>query len=173
MGGAKDDNNDSGGIYRSDDKGKTWKRIQTFMGPFPFYFGQIRVDPNDDQQLYHLDVGFRVSSNGGKEFQSSNGGHSDHHSLWINPYDSNHLILGNDGGLFISKDKAKNWTRHSHLAHRAVLRHRRGHEQAVPRLRRSARQRQLGRSQRHRQRPRHRPERLAHRQRRRRILLPG
>lgn len=102
-----------GEIYRSDDGGDTWKKMNSRpVGGSPaYYYGQIRVDPQDDQQIYVLSVPVYVSSNGGKDF-ASNGApsvHVDHHAFWINPENSNHLMLGNDGGFHISYDKGKTW----------------------------------------------------------------
>ena len=98
---------ETGGVFRSVDKGATWKKLNDLC-PRPFYYGQIRIDPNDDQRVYVLGVGFFVSTDGGKSFASTRtGAHPDHHALWIDPKDSNHLILGNDGGLYVSKDRAK------------------------------------------------------------------
>jgi photosystem II stability/assembly factor-like uncharacterized protein len=99
-----------GGVFRSDDKGETWTHVNSVC-PRPFYYGQIRVDPSDDQRLYVLGVAFYASSDGGKKFQvAAKGVHSDHHALWINPSDPRHLILGNDGGLYFSKSRAATWT---------------------------------------------------------------
>jgi photosystem II stability/assembly factor-like uncharacterized protein len=108
----KDKAGDIGGIYRSEDKGMTWKRVTDWSPPsfFHFYFGQIRVDPNDDQRIYTLGIAAHVSTDGGKTFNATAGGtHADHHALWINPKDSDHLVLGNDGGLFFSKNRGKTW----------------------------------------------------------------
>jgi photosystem II stability/assembly factor-like uncharacterized protein len=107
---------EKGGIFRSEDRGKTWKKLNDLC-PRPFYYGQIRVDPEDDKRIYVLGVSFFVSSDGGKTFTSSGGGgggggggaHPDHHALWINPRDNKHLVLGNDGGLYVSNDRTKSW----------------------------------------------------------------
>jgi photosystem II stability/assembly factor-like uncharacterized protein len=99
-----------GGVFRSEDKGKTWTQLNTLC-PLPFFYGQIRIDPNDDQRIYVLGVAFHISSDGGKTFGvGAKGVHVDHHSLWINPKNSDHLVLGNDGGLYVSRDKDKSWT---------------------------------------------------------------
>ncbi|MCI0737804.1 MAG: hypothetical protein L0Y72_02080 [Gemmataceae bacterium] len=101
---------DAGGIFRSDDKGKTWTHLNSLC-PRPFYYGQIRIDPSDDQNIYVLGVAFHISRDGGKTFSSGGkGAHPDHHALWINPKDSNHLVLGNDGGLYFSNNKGVAWT---------------------------------------------------------------
>jgi len=102
---------DDGGIFRSDDKGKTWTHVNSLC-PRPFYYGQIRVDPNDDKRIYVLGIQFHVSSDGGKTFKNGippGKVHVDHHALWIDPRDSHHLVLGNDGGLYFSYDKIANW----------------------------------------------------------------
>ena len=93
-----------GGIFRSEDYGETWRKVNDLV-PRPFYYGQIRVDPNDDNIIYVLGVAFHVSTDGGRTFPIfRHTMHPDHHALWINPKDSKHLIVGNDGGLYISKD---------------------------------------------------------------------
>lgn len=102
-----------GEIYRSEDAGVTWKKMnRTPVGGSPaYYYGQIRIDPNNDQRIYVLSVPVYVSSDGGKTF-SGNGApsvHVDHHAFWINPQNSNHVMLGNDGGFHISYDQAKSW----------------------------------------------------------------
>lgn len=100
---------DAGGIFRSDDKGKTWKFVNTLC-PRPFYYGQIRVDPTDVNRIYVLGVQFFYSDSAGATFTSgAKGAHPDHHALWINPADPNHLVLGNDGGLYYSKDRSKSF----------------------------------------------------------------
>jgi photosystem II stability/assembly factor-like uncharacterized protein len=117
-GGLPKENNDPelGGIFRSEDKGQTWKKINNLC-PRPFYYGQIRIDPTDDNRIYVLGVAFYASADAGKTFTSSaRGVHPDHHALWINPQDPNHLILGNDGGLYVSKDRAKTWQSIRNLA---------------------------------------------------------
>lgn len=114
---------DNGGIFRSDDRGATWTQLNSLV-PRPFYYGQIRVDPTDDQQIYVLGTSFHVSKDGGKTFSggaqkkgaagggkgAGGGMHPDHHAMWINPKDPNHVIVGNDGGLYISKNKALSFT---------------------------------------------------------------
>jgi photosystem II stability/assembly factor-like uncharacterized protein len=100
---------EKGGIFRSEDRGETWKKVNDLV-PRPFYYGQIRVDPNDDQRIYVLGVQFAVSSDGGKTFATgARGTHADHHALWINPANSDEMVLGNDGGLYLSKDRGRTW----------------------------------------------------------------
>ncbi|GBD34929.1 Ycf48-like protein [bacterium HR36] len=100
---------ETGGIFVSRDGGESWTKINDLC-PRPFYFGQIRVDPNDDQRIYVLGIPLYVSQDGGKTFRSgAQRVHVDHHALWINPHNSDHLVLGNDGGVYISYDRGGHW----------------------------------------------------------------
>jgi hypothetical protein len=77
--------------------------------PRPMYFSQVRIDPNNDLRIYVLGVQIHISDDGGKTFIENGALHSDHHAMWINPANSNHIIDGTDGGIGISYDKGKNW----------------------------------------------------------------
>ena len=130
---------ETGGIFRSDDKGMTWKKINDLV-PRPFYYGQIRVDPTDDKNIYVLGVAFHVSRDGGVTFPSFRTTmHADHHALWINPKDSDHLILGNDGGLYVSKDRGKTCEAKRGLVISQFYGVAVDMQDAVPRLRRACR----------------------------------
>jgi photosystem II stability/assembly factor-like uncharacterized protein len=107
-------------LYRSDDRGETWKlaapttpETKTLMerhsGTYGWVFGQVRVDPNDDNTIYIMGVPFSVSKDGGRTFRSSYGTHADHHGLWIDPDNSNYLVNVNDGGIGISYDGGQTW----------------------------------------------------------------
>jgi photosystem II stability/assembly factor-like uncharacterized protein len=97
------------GVWRSDDKGKTWK-IMGNNNDRPMYYSQIRIDPKNDQIIYTCGAPFHKSTDGGKTFQIVQGiAHSDHHALWINPQNNHHLILGNDGGLDVTYDQCATW----------------------------------------------------------------
>lgn len=105
-------------VYRSNDKGESWHKVspnnemmERFCGTYGWVFGQIRVDPNDENTVYILGVPLARSKDGGKTWEIIRypGLHGDHHGLWIDPEDSNHLVNANDGGLNISYDGGKTW----------------------------------------------------------------
>ncbi|MEM9827228.1 MAG: PDZ domain-containing protein [Planctomycetota bacterium] len=99
-----------GGIYRSDDAGDTWTRVNS-LNTRPMYFSVIRVDPSDDQRVYVLGVSQFASADGGVTFQSNfgRGVHADAHDLWIDPKDGRHMVIGGDGGVYASYDRGQTW----------------------------------------------------------------
>jgi photosystem II stability/assembly factor-like uncharacterized protein len=101
---------EGGGIFRSEDRGETWVQVHSMFRDFPFYFGQIRIDPSEPRQIYVLGIQVHASNDGGKTFTTTAGGtHADNHALWIDPNNSDFIVLGNDGGLFFSKNRGKAW----------------------------------------------------------------
>jgi photosystem II stability/assembly factor-like uncharacterized protein len=98
------------GLYRSDDAGATWRKVSN-VNPRPMYFSQVRVDPNDPEVVIMGGVDLQMSTDGGKTVNTAAASaiHSDHHAIWIDPANSNHVIIGNDGGLAQTWDQAKTW----------------------------------------------------------------
>jgi len=97
------------GIWRSDDGGKTWRFLSNSMDR-PMYYSQIRVDPNNPEIAYQGGAPFFKTTDGGKTWSQVQGlAHSDHHAIWIDPKNSKHLIVGNDGGLDVTYDQTENW----------------------------------------------------------------
>ncbi len=99
------------GVYRSADRGDTWQAWST-LNPRPMYYSQIRADPRDASRVYLLgsNRGFYISDDGGKTFTDVFSAiHSEDHALWIDPADTNHLIVGGDGGVSISWDRGQTW----------------------------------------------------------------
>lgn len=101
-------------LLRSDDGGETWRVVGKGrrVGNRPFYFSEIRVDPENPNRVYSLWSQMSVSDDGGKTFRilvPFRHIHPDHHALWINPLDGRLLIDGNDGGVAISRDRGRSW----------------------------------------------------------------
>ena len=102
-----------GGVFRSDDAGKTWELTnnERKLRQRAFYYSRIYADPKDKDVVYGLNVGFFKSSDGGKTFDEKiNTPHSDNHDLWIDPNDPDRMISSNDGGGVVSINGGKTWT---------------------------------------------------------------
>ena len=108
---------DSTALYRSSDLGTSWERLgESFnLGYLPFYLSRLVVDPEDYNRVYKPGLTLTVSEDGGESFTSfftggfGGGVHPDHHALWIDPRNPRHALLGTDGGLYESHDRAGTW----------------------------------------------------------------
>jgi photosystem II stability/assembly factor-like uncharacterized protein len=104
----------NGGVYRSDDAGETWKLsdFESRIWGRGWYFGGISVDPKNADVVYVMNTSTYRSTDGGASFTAIKGapGGDDYHTLWIEPDDSNRMILGCDQGVIISVDYAKTWS---------------------------------------------------------------
>jgi len=103
--------NAKGGIYRSTDNGVTWqKRMDYNSGSM--YYGDLYADPLNVDRLYIPDVFFQVSDDGGKTMHALGQRymHVDNHIIWVDPANTDHLLVGNDGGLYRSFDRGATWT---------------------------------------------------------------
>jgi photosystem II stability/assembly factor-like uncharacterized protein len=107
----------AGGLYRSEDKGMTWTR-QSDTNPRPSYFSQIRVDPNNDLKLWMGGVNIYMSEDAGKTWSQNRfrDVHSDNHGIWIDPSNSDHVLSGNDGGIWETWDSGRNWRHLDNIA---------------------------------------------------------
>ena len=105
-----DNRSPSGGVFRSTDYGDTWTRLSD-INPRPFYFSRLEIDPENQQRIYLLGWELSLSDDGGKTFRRSGSEfvHVDFHAIAIDPRDPERLFVGNDGGLYISHDRAQNW----------------------------------------------------------------
>jgi photosystem II stability/assembly factor-like uncharacterized protein len=99
-----------GGIFRSDDKGETWTRMSD-TNPRAIYYSQVHIDPNNDQRLWVHGANMYYSDDGGRTFRQNlvQRIHGDYHAMWIDPRDSNHIITGSDGGIYMSHDRGRTW----------------------------------------------------------------
>ncbi|MFC1545307.1 WD40/YVTN/BNR-like repeat-containing protein [Gemmatimonadota bacterium] len=94
-------------VYRTDNAGRAWTKVNesgSVGGSPPYYYGQIIVDPNDSDHVYNLGVGVTHSEDGGKTWSGARIRGGDNHALWIDPADSDHMLLGYDHGLVITFD---------------------------------------------------------------------
>jgi photosystem II stability/assembly factor-like uncharacterized protein len=112
-----DDRSRSGGLFKSTDGGESWTRMHERV-PRAFYFTKVRVDPTDDKRVYILGFGLDYSDDGGKTFHKglADHVHGDCHALVIDPNNHDHLLLGDDGGLFQSYDRGKTWQYDNNMA---------------------------------------------------------
>ena len=100
---------DGTGTYRSMDGGESWAKL-TALNPRPFYFSVPRQDPNDLSRIYVPAVSLHYTDDGGKTFRAMKESvHVDHHAMWIDPNDSNHMIIGEDGGVAQTRDRGATW----------------------------------------------------------------
>lgn len=100
------------GIFKTTDYGATWTKVNDWNNR-PSYYSQIRVDPNDADVIWGFASPMAYSDDGGHtvisgpEVQGST--HIDYHSAWIDPDNSDHVIVGGDGGINVTWDRGKNW----------------------------------------------------------------
>ncbi|HEY8134390.1 MAG TPA: sialidase, partial [Thermoanaerobaculia bacterium] len=105
-------------LYRSDDGGKTWDKRDRSQAMIwrPFYFANLIVDPKNENKIYKPDGPLIASNDGGKSFSNISGGaHGDFHDVWIDPNNTDHLITGDDGGIWYSYDAGNRWWKGDNL----------------------------------------------------------
>ncbi|MCK4942480.1 MAG: glycosyl hydrolase [Candidatus Aminicenantes bacterium] len=116
-------------VYKSHDGGNTWSKVnqhylENMYLTYGFYFGQIRVSPDDENEIYILGIPVLKSKDGGRTFVNLTNEkaalgekivHRDGHALWINPGDPSHLLLGTDGGINLSRNRGQTWDKIANL----------------------------------------------------------
>ena len=100
-----------GGTFRSTDGGQSWERRNAQVQSH-WYYGEVFCDPKNPERVYVPTTPLSRSDDGGKSFTNVLKGqvHADNHTMWINPNDPDHLLLGNDGGMYTSRDGGARWT---------------------------------------------------------------
>jgi len=103
---------EDGGLFRSDDGGGKWTRVDDDrrLRQRAWYYTRVYADPKDRDVVYVLNVGCHRSKDGGRTFASIRTPHGDNHDLWIDPADSLRMIEGNDGGACVSEDGGMSWS---------------------------------------------------------------
>ena len=101
----------SGGFFRSTDGGANFEKMSSYSGGGAQYYAEIFIDPNDPERVYAMDVYARVSNDAGKTFKKigETFKHVDNHVIWIDPANSDHVIMGCDGGVYESFDRTATW----------------------------------------------------------------
>jgi photosystem II stability/assembly factor-like uncharacterized protein len=105
-------------LFRSGDGGKTWEERDrsNWMVWRPFYFANLIVDPKNENKVYKPDLTLIMSEDGGKSFSGiGNAAHGDFHVVWVNPENTDHLIAGDDGGVWYSYDGGSTWWKGNNL----------------------------------------------------------
>ncbi len=103
--------NRAGGFFRSKDRGASWEKMSSYVSGGPQYYNELVADPKNVDRVYSMDVFMQVTEDGGKTFHNAGEKwkHVDNHALWIDPDDTDHLVNGNDGGVYESFDRAATW----------------------------------------------------------------
>ncbi len=105
-------------LYRSEDLGETWTEVNSSSGisSRPFYFSRLVADPRDHKRVYKTSFSLLISEDAGATWSGLGGSgffgggyHGDTHALWVNPRRTDELVLGTDGGLYISHDRGFHW----------------------------------------------------------------
>ena len=103
---------EDGGVFRSDDAGETWKKVNSdrALRSRAWYYSRIIADSQNENRVYVMNVSYAVSEDGGKTFTLHRAPHGDHHDLWIDPDDNQRMIIADDGGAQVSTDGAESWS---------------------------------------------------------------
>ncbi|MBI5706317.1 MAG: hypothetical protein HZC36_04935 [Armatimonadetes bacterium] len=106
----------TGGVFYSEDRGESWTKMSSRSYRY-FYFTIPRYDPNNENRIYTPDVQIFVSDDKGKTMRNfPTSVHVDHHAMWINPNDSNHILIGEDGGVGQTRDGGATWEHLNYMA---------------------------------------------------------
>ncbi len=98
---------DKGGFFRSTDRGESWSKMSDYVSGSPQYYNEIFADPHDVDRVYGMDTFLQITLDGGKTFKrvGEKKKHVDNHALWIDPDNTDHLLVGCDGGIYETFDR--------------------------------------------------------------------
>ena len=101
-----------GGFFRSTDRGETWEKRSDYMSTSGQYYNEIFCDPKNAERVYSMDTWLHVTEDGGKTFTrvGEKTKHVDNHAMWIDPTDTDHILLGCDGGIYETFDRGATWS---------------------------------------------------------------
>lgn len=104
--------NENGGVFSSTDAGKTWTKTNEdrSLRQRAWYYTRIYADTQNEETVYVLNVSYHKSTDGGKTFKGADAPHGDHHDLWIDPANSQRMIIADDGGAQVSEDGGATWS---------------------------------------------------------------
>ncbi|MGD8305367.1 MAG: glycosyl hydrolase [Ignavibacteria bacterium] len=102
---------DKGGFFRTTNRGAAWEKTNPYKTTSAQYYNEIFCDPKDVNKIYSIDTRSKVSTDGGFTFKNigNEARHVDDHALWINPENTDHFLIGGDGGIYETFDGAKTW----------------------------------------------------------------
>ena len=108
-------------VFRTNNGGDNWTQtsdweLQGMNSSFGWYFGQVRVHPQDEDMAWVMGVYMYKTSNGGDNWSegTSWGVHVDHHAMYFDE-ENNRILLGNDGGLYESNNNGNSWSKINNL----------------------------------------------------------
>jgi photosystem II stability/assembly factor-like uncharacterized protein len=106
------ENSEAPGVYRSEDAGANWTRINQDRALLQraWYYCRIYADSQNEDKVFVMNVSYGVSKDGGKTFELKDAPHGDHHDLWIDPANNLRMVIADDGGAQVSNDGGDNWT---------------------------------------------------------------
>jgi photosystem II stability/assembly factor-like uncharacterized protein len=108
---------DKSGFFRSTDAGANWKKQSDYLSSSPQYYNEIFADPKNPDRVYSMDTFLRVTHDGGKNWErlGLRYKHVDDHAMWIDPDNTDHLLVGCDGGIYETYDRGETWDHKSNL----------------------------------------------------------
>ncbi|HSN53280.1 MAG TPA: hypothetical protein VLT32_01355, partial [Candidatus Sulfomarinibacteraceae bacterium] len=103
---------DEGGIFKTSDRGASWDKVSDYMSQSPQYYNELVADPVDVDVVYSMDTWLHRTVDGGKTWTKvgEKNKHVDNHAMWVNPEDSDHFVVGCDGGVYLSYDRGATWS---------------------------------------------------------------